>query len=456
MKKLLLSGVALAVCMSAFAQDAAKKAQDKLPASIANQRLERVRPVDDITPLRQINSTTVSTSKTSGVEVVIGTTEYDLQSNYGTCGNRVKIWDDGTLSATWTRGIDGPSYPDRGTGYNYWDGTNWGASPTMRAESARTGWPNVAGTSMNAEFIVNHAGNYTTNFLNRNSKGTGAWTEDSAGALVTWPRVVAGGANGTTVHVIGNDNATNFWMTYSRSTDAGATWVDIDLLLPDLTTRFFEGAVDGYDLDAKGDVVAIVMGGWTENLTLWKSMDNGATWTTTEINTFPLAPYDYTASGSISDVDNDGIADTVLTSDSGPSVVIDNNGMVHVACGLMRVLDDDPAAGGSYSYFPGTDGLIYWNEGMGANTIINNVIAEIQDRDGNGTIDVEPAIALYQCSLTGMPAIAVDAANNVHLAFSSLQELTTNGAAVDPQSYRNAYYMNSADGGMKIQHLCVK
>jgi len=138
MKKLLLSGVALAVCMSAFAQDAAKKAQDKLPASIANQRLERVRPVDDITPLRQINSTTVSTSKTSGVEVVIGTTEYDLQSNYGTCGNRVKIWDDGTLSATWTRGIDGPSYPDRGTGYNYWDGTNWGASPTMRAESART------------------------------------------------------------------------------------------------------------------------------------------------------------------------------------------------------------------------------------------------------------------------------------------------------------------------------
>jgi len=29
-----------------------------------------------------------------------------------------------------------------------------------------------------------------------------------------------------------------------------------------------------------------------------------------------------------------------------------------------------------------------------------------------------------------------------------LQELTTNGAAVDPQSYRNAYYMNSADGGM--------
>jgi len=240
---------------------------------------------------------------------------------------------------------------------------------------------------MNAEFIVNHAGNYTTNFLNRNSKGTGAWTEDSAGALVTWPRVVAGGANGTTVHVIGNDNATNFWMTYSRSTDAGATWVDIDLLLPDLTTRFFEGAVDGYDLDAKGDVVAIVMGGWTENLTLWKSMDNGATWTTTEINTFPLAPYDYTASGSISDVDNDGIADTVLTSDSGPSVVIDNNGMVHVACGLMRVLDDDPAAGGSYSYFPGTDGLIYWNEGMGANTIINNVIAEIQDRDGNGTID---------------------------------------------------------------------
>jgi hypothetical protein len=447
MKKLLLSGVALAVCLSAFAQDAARKAQEKLPASIANLRLERERPVDAISPLREINSTTSATSKTSGVEVVIGTTEYDLQTNYGTAGNRVKVHGDGTVSAVWTRGITGPSYPDRGTGYNYWDGTNWGPSPTMRIESARTGWPNVSGNA-NKEYVVNHAGNYTTNFIHRNTKGTGAWTEDSAGILVTWPRFVAGGTNNSTIHVIGNDNnGVDYDMLYSRSEDDGATWNQVNVKLPDIDVTYYESAVDGYDIDARGDVVAIVMGGWTENLTLWKSTDNGTTWTTTVISEFPLAPYDYAASGSVTDVDGDGIIDTVFCADSGPSVVIDSQGGVHVACGGMRVLDDDTTAGGSYSYFPGTDGLYYWNESMGPNTLLNNLIAEIADRDGNGTIDIEASIALYQCSLTGMPGIGVDAQDNVHLVYSSLQELTTNGASVDPQSYRNAYYMYSTDGG---------
>ncbi len=449
MKKLLLSGVALAVCLSSFGQDAGRKAQDKLPAAIKNIRLDRVKPVDDITPLKSANVTTSATSKTSGAEVVIGTTEYDLQTNYGTAGNRVHRWDDGTISVVWTRGIQGPSYSDRGTGYNYFNGTTWGPSPTDRIESAtlRTGWPNISGTSQSGEYVVNHGTN-PTNFISRSSKGTGTWTESTPDTTnMTWPRMVTGGANGNSVHVIGNENGGSFYMTYSRSLDGGATWVDQDVVLPGEAATYFEGQVDAYDLDARGDVIAIVMGGWTENLTLWKSTDNGATWTTTVVSEFPLAPYDYTASGSVTDIDGDGIIDTVLVAGQDPSVVIDNNNVCHVATSAMFVLDDDTAAGGSYSYFPGTDGLFYWNESMGANTLLNNMVAEMNDRDGDGMISVEPSIALYQCGLTGMPGLGIDGQNNVHLVYSSLQENTTNGAPVDPQSYRNAYYMYSSDGG---------
>jgi hypothetical protein len=186
------------------------------------------------------------------------------------------------------------------------------------------------------------------------------------------------------------------------------------------------------------------MGGWNESLTLWKSTDNGTTWTHTTINEFPLAPWDYV--NTISDVDGDGVADTVNTVDSGISCVIDNNNTVHVAVGSMRVLGDTP---GSYSYFPGTDGLLYWNETMPAGDITNNVIAFIEDIDGSGAIEIPGGLALYQCSLTGMPSLGVDALNNVHLVYSSIIENTTNGNA-DPlleEAFRNVYYMYSTDMG---------
>jgi len=444
MKKLLLSGLALTVCLSAFAQNSNREIQSRLNEAIRNKTITATKPTDTpVLPTRGVNPT-VYQSRSSMVETVIGQTTYDLQSNYGSVGNRVKLWDDNTISATWTKGDDAAGgYPDRGTGYNYYDGSSWGPAPTARIDAIRTGWPNVSGTNSSGEIVVNHT---PTTMVSRPNKGTGTWTTTSplGNLAVTWPRFVVGGANGNTIHVIGNENTGNFNMTYSRSVDGGVTWADENILLPDFLTLHFEGSVDAYDIDARGDVVAIIMGGWNESLTLWKSFDNGSTWNHTTINEFPLAPWDYV--NTTSDVDGDGVPDTVNTVDGGMSVVIDNFNTVHVAVGSMRVLG---STAGSYSYFPGTDGLLYWNETLPAGDITNNIIAFIDDIDNSGVIEIAPSIALYQASLTGMPTMGVDAMNNIHIAYSSIIENTTNGNPVVDceESFRNVYHMYTTDYG---------
>ncbi len=188
MKKLLLSGLALTVCLSAFAQNNSREAiQSRLKSTTANKVAQIRKPADVIVaPLAPINST-VSQPRNSMVEVSLGQTVYDLQSNYGSVGNRVKLWDDNTISVVWTKGDISPGFSDRGTGYNYYDGTNWGSAPTAIIESFRTGWPNVSGTSTSGEYIVNHGTN-PTNFISRPSKGTGTWTEVAIDTTnMTWP-----------------------------------------------------------------------------------------------------------------------------------------------------------------------------------------------------------------------------------------------------------------------------
>jgi hypothetical protein len=85
---------------------------------------------------------------------------------------------------------------------------------------------------------------------------------------------------------------------------------------------------------------------------------------------------------------------------------------------------------------------------MPAGNILNNLIAEIDDIDGSGVIEI-PGVAPYQCSLTGMPTLGVDGLNHIHLAYSSVIENTTNGNP-DPakeEPFRNVYYMYSVDNG---------
>jgi hypothetical protein len=114
----------------------------------------------------------------------------------------------------------------------------------------------------------------------------------------------------------------------------------------------------------------------------------------------------------------------------------------------MRVLDNDTV--GASSYFPGTCGLYYWNSTMAPGTIMNNLIADCEDLDGDGMITTladDPG--LYQCSLTGMPGIAIKDGNptGIFVAYSGFVENTNSGTAT-PQSYRDIYWVCSSDGGV--------
>ena len=70
-------------------------------------------------------------------ETTVGNSFYDLPSNT-LVGNRFYRYEDGTMATVWMRGVDTPpNFDDRGTGYNYFDGTDWGPSPTQRIEDTR-------------------------------------------------------------------------------------------------------------------------------------------------------------------------------------------------------------------------------------------------------------------------------------------------------------------------------
>ena len=66
-----------------------------------------------------------SASTKAVFEDVIGATKYDLQTN-SACQNRFYLYPDGSMGGVWTRGMAEPGYDDRGTGYNYYDGSSVG------------------------------------------------------------------------------------------------------------------------------------------------------------------------------------------------------------------------------------------------------------------------------------------------------------------------------------------
>jgi len=78
----------------------------------------------------------------SATETIIGTTTYDLQTN-GTISNRLLYNSDGSMCAVWSMSLTGNSvnlWPDRGTGYNYFDpvASSWSSQPSNRIEPYRT------------------------------------------------------------------------------------------------------------------------------------------------------------------------------------------------------------------------------------------------------------------------------------------------------------------------------
>ncbi|HRZ77180.1 MAG TPA: hypothetical protein P5248_07425, partial [Bacteroidales bacterium] len=193
-----------------------------------------------------------SVSAKSVSEDAIGETRYDLQTN-STSMNRAWLFPDGTIGAVWTQGLIDGSFSDRGTGYNYFDGSSWGPFPTTRVESVRTGWPTYAPYGANGEIIGCHDFASTGGVVisKRTTKGSGAWTQSllqgpAGHPDLAWPRLTTSGSDHSVIQVLGITKSTANGGTpyqglegallYSRSTDGGQTWNPQNAILPGMSS----------------------------------------------------------------------------------------------------------------------------------------------------------------------------------------------------------------------------
>lgn len=462
---------------------------------------------------------------------IIGTTTYDLQTNQAN-PRRLVQRGDGTMSASWTGSTSlSTGWTDRGSFYNYFDGSSWGAAPTGRIESARTGWP-VQAFTRKGEIMISHDPSvYQLRQMNR-LHGDFNWTDAAMGNTIgIWPRIAS--SNDTVYVIYANGTGGNldtYLTSLAKSSDGGDTWDTVNMILPGLNSAngYTSMGGDAYVIAAKDDMVAIVSGNSNNTVKLWKSMDAGDTWTTSIImragidandtvalsavpqnavvsdtissgstttvtvdtmaivtdtltsitDTIHIANIDtnqvidstYTVldttittsydavityyelrnfdGSSPSDVNNDGVADTIDCTDAGHELVIDKNGMVHVFTGYMRIFDDDPADG--WSFFPGMDALLYWNESFGADSL--QVIGNVRDYDNDGTLaGIGANLPNYGMGLSSMAGAAYDASSEtIYCVFSSMVENSdyyedpTNASA---QSFRDLFGVYSDDYG---------
>lgn len=323
----------------------------------------------------------------------IGTTFYDCQSN-GSMSQRVVAHNDGTVSAIWT--TCGSTSSSRGTGYNYNNGSNWinSSASTDRIENVRTGWGTMTAIG-DVEIVASH---YVPSVTNNTclgglqigicpQKGTNNWTfsllqgptingigsngNPLTSSCLLWPALAS---SGNTVHLICCSESDtgmyyqgiNTCLLYYRGTfDPSSNTISwenpriVGNVTPAEVKRF---SGDSYAITAKGDNVAIVaMPSSTMDAFLWKSTDNGQTFTKTVFLESAIKNNDLTA-----------MLDTNLyVQDDICAVALGDDGTTHIAFGAYLVVSDEPT-GDSWYWYPGIGELVYWNENMSPILYNNN------------------------------------------------------------------------------------
>ena len=396
-------------------------------------------------------------------EYDIGESWYDLQTNTA-ISNRIYKHSDGTMAAVWTMGQEdgaGSGFPDRGTGYNYYDGSDWGEFPTERIEDERCGWPSYAPLGDNGEIVVSHTGT-VLKISTRENKGTGEWNystlEGPDGHDIIWPRMIT---NGNTIHLVaaipseanggdiyeGLDGA----IVYSRSTDGGETWVDQNIILPGMTSEEYTGFnADQYIWATNGDVTALIVSSlWYGHDTfMLKTEDGGETWDKTVIweNPYNQQIYDDIVTSP----------DTLWAPDGALGADIDSEGNVHVAFGLHRAYKEETGSGSQFSNFPFAEGIVYWNETMEPFTAENQhnalswdnleenetLVGWLPDINGNGELDMTiDNLLTYNYSASTMPTLTINEDDDVFLAYATPRE-----DLGDDLNYRHIFGRAKVDG----------
>jgi hypothetical protein len=464
MKKMLLMSLAVSAMLILQAQE-----RISIPKHLSNVAVQTTMEalLDGTVIVEQAVNPTVKSFNLPPEEWEVGETQFDLQSNYSV-QSRLTVYDDGTIGAVWSQGSQSaPSFPDRGTGYNYFNGTSWGPVPSPRVETVRTGWPSYAPLGPNGEIVISHISGTAGLVVNkRPNKGTGAWTETTipippgAGGLL-WPRMITSGEDNNIVHVItltsptGNGgmvyNGQDGAILYYRSMDGAQTWDIVAHFFVELGADFYTNfSADTYGwADAVGNTIAFGIGNPWHDLIVMKSDDNGDTWTKLVVWEHPYPLFDWNTTITV---------DTLWTCDRSMNIALDPSGQVHMVFGLSRVAHTEP--GTTFSYWPYTDGIGYWREDMGPfvthpnpywtlkDEILyesGNLIGWLQDVDGDGQISIfDLELMVYRpLGLSTWPTIHVDDIGRVFLIYSATTETFDDGT----HYYKKLWARSSPDGG---------
>ncbi|NQT78344.1 MAG: T9SS type A sorting domain-containing protein [Bacteroidetes bacterium] len=395
------------------------------------------------------------------LETELGETYYDLQSN-SSLNNRFQVWDDGTMAAVWTRGMEAAAFSDRGTAYNYFNGSEWGPWPTVRLEDRRCGWPNIAAWGETGEIAVAHNGLEGLEWMQREVKGTGAWTQTNflgpAGIEndITWPRMITSGENNEYIHLFVNSYVEYMGqasaLLYSRSDDGGLTWDPHNIILDGMGEDYYTDiGADNYILAAQGSTVVLLTGEQWYDLFMMKTDDNGETWEKTVIweHPYPFWNWDVT------------IADTFFCVCRASNIALDNTNKAHVVFAINRVAHFE--VGGTYNLWPYYDGIGYWNEDMDAFSDDLNALAPpqygyansemiedvnyigwMQDVDGDGQVTLNTELMYYQQhGPSTVPSIGINEFGNIYVIYSSTTETYEN----DVYNYKHLW-IRSCENGM--------
>jgi len=453
MKKILLIAFVSCFSLSTFAQS---------PIMAQKDRLSKIKMTKTPPVLESTLNFTGEVQEYAGeraADIVIGNTVYDLQSN-SSLMQRTYMFPDGTISAVWIYGNTPTAYPERGSGYNYYDGTSWGPAPTERVEPSRVGWPNIAPYGANGEIICAHTGGTDgLMFSWRENKGTGDWSQfylvgPAGHEDILWPRMITTGENHEVIHVIAitppvaNDGTVyeglDGALLYSRSDDGGATWDPENMILEGVSSDYTNAwSGDNYIWAAStGETIAFVAWGGIRDGVVMKSVDAGDSW--------ERIPF---YNSGVPFFDNTQDVLTIFGGGDGYNAgVVDATGKVHVAAGRQL----HAAAGdGTSSYYPYSNGLIYWNEDMEpldslkvGSDILDPVwlrdngylLAEVQDNEAGDTII---GVATYQASLTSFPQL-MEKDGQIYAFYSALSLGFDNTV----NNYRHVWGRVSENDGM--------
>jgi len=439
MKKTLLFIIALMFGVALMAQTL----KYSNPRHLKGQAVPEAIVDNPLLPQQTLNTLTQSKA---ALEDVLGETRYDAQSN-ASIDNRLVVWPDGSISAAWTKAQLETGYADRGTAYNYFNGTAWGAAPTQRIETIRTGWPTMDKWNGNGEIVIAHQSGTAPMTVNtRPVKGTGTWTQTlftnplpTLGLL--WPRVMTSGPTNNYVHLLAltapTANAGVKYMgmdgclLYYRSLDGGATWDKNAVILPSMDSinhDAFSGDTYAWGTPHGDTIYFGVCGPWTDAF-IMKSNDNGNTWTKIPVlsnankklpaGTTDVAPF-YSGDGAV-------------------AVEMDRSGVIHMAFGKGGGY---MSASSKYIYV-NVNGLIYWNTTMPM--VQDSLILDSLDAHGNllayvfdgpNPGDTIVAAPSYRVALSSHPQFSVDAYNNIYCLYNAV---TPGNPSADPYNFRHMW-----------------